>query len=160
MTAVAIRTRRHVVHRAQGAVAHRESPARRLCARLQPTRRRLGGACALVRRGLRRPHGRSAQRDAVRRCEPPPSARPRSARPDVARESFARGGTAEEVVAHCLAASGGLREVAVPQALRDQLAVKLGKYLHDPARRIMPTMSSVRHVVERVGVRAGAFAPV
>jgi hypothetical protein len=55
-------------------------------------------------------------------------------RPGVAVASLARGGVAERAVAYCLAASGGLRCAAVAQVLRDHLAVKLGKYLHDLSR--------------------------
>jgi hypothetical protein len=55
-------------------------------------------------------------------------------RSGVALASLARGGVAERAVAYCLAASGGLRCAAVTQVLRDHLAVKLGKYLHDLSR--------------------------
>jgi hypothetical protein len=55
-------------------------------------------------------------------------------RSGVALASLARGGVAERVVAHCLAATSGLRGAAVTQVLRDHLAVKLGKYLQDLSR--------------------------
>ena len=52
-------------------------------------------------------------------------------RSGVALASLARGGVAEKVVAHRFAASGGLRSLAIPQALLDHLAVELGKNVHD-----------------------------
>jgi hypothetical protein len=55
----------------------------------------------------------------------------RLGRPDVALASLAGGCLAERVVAHCLATSGGLREAAILQALRDHFAVEFGEDAHD-----------------------------